>query len=91
MSKKQVKHESYQDSASVVRYLEEVIDGLNKGHIILTSGSDVVDLEPNGLIQMQINATQRKSRHQLSVKLQWMPKDAAQQEDSEEPLTIKTD
>ena len=75
MKKKQVKHESYQDNETIKRYLQQIIDGLDKGKISLSSGEDSILLEPHGLLEFVFSASESKSKQQLNLKFSWTPQD----------------
>lgn len=88
MSKKLLKHESYQDSETIQAYLESVLDGLKKGTLKISSGEDELELVPNGLLQLQVSASARKSKQQLSMKISWTPDNAPSQE-TQDQLTMQ--
>lgn len=88
MSKKLLKHESYQDSDTIQAYLESILDGLKKGTLKIASGEDELELIPNGLLQLQVSASARKSKQQLSMKISWTP-DNAPSQDTPDKLTMQ--
>lgn len=73
MKKKNIKHESYQDVESVKLYLQQIIDGLDKGSLRLSNGDDTITLEPHGLLDFTFSASQGKSIQQLRFKIDWKP------------------
>ena len=79
------KHESIQDRRSVVRYLQAVIDGLEKGHLELDSGEQTFVLEPRGLLKLEIQAKRKGGRFKTTLKFSWNEESA---EDQAEKLTI---
>ena len=88
MSKKTLKHESYQDSTSIQLYLEEILAGLKKGTLKIATGDDQLELSPNGLLQLQVSASAKKSRQQLSMKISWTPENAPNGE-KDDQLTVQ--
>ena len=47
------KHESLQDTESVARYLQALIEGFEKGRLEFTSDDQTLALEPQGLLDLE--------------------------------------
>lgn len=81
------KHESYQDSQTIVDYLKSIIDGIEKGSISLGNESSKVNLEPQGLLKMKIEAKRKSNSSKLSLQFGWKESDKGKSSKSEK-LTI---
>lgn len=65
------KHESLQDKASVLAYLNLISQGIEKGQIHLANEEDDVTLNTKGLSRLKIKAKQAKSHQELRITLAW--------------------
>ena len=65
------KHDSLQDTESVVRYLKAMIDGFEKGHLEFTTDDQSLELEPQGLLELEVRAKRRGGRVKVSLKFSW--------------------
>lgn len=77
------KHESYQDSHTIVEYLKSVIEGIEKGTISMGNEKTKIDLEPQGLLKLKIEAKRKTSSSKLSLQVSW--------KDSIRSKSVKTD
>lgn len=84
---KPFRHESLQDSRVVVRYLEALAEGFEKGTLQFRDQEGEIVLEPNGMIRFGISAEQKSERCDLTLKLSWKQSRADAEQDSG-PLTI---
>lgn len=65
------KHESLQDKASVVSYLNLIAQGIEKGQIHLANEDEDVTLNTLGLSRLKIKAKQAKSHQEIRITLAW--------------------
>ena len=63
--------ESIQDAASVRKYLEAVMDGLDKGHLVVSAGSEEFVLQPAELLTFAVKARKRGGAGRLSLTISW--------------------
>lgn len=84
---KSFRHESLQDSRSIVRYLNALAEGFEKGMLQFRDQEGEIVLEPNGMIRFGISAEQKSDRCDLALKLSWKQSRADAEQDSG-PLTI---
>ena len=78
MSKKQeLKMEGGMDIDSAVAYLERLIDGFKSGNVRLEKGAEVLLLHPAGVLEMEIEAAQKKEKEKISIDLSWKRSDFA--------------
>lgn len=64
-------YESLQDAESIVSYLNALADGIKCGRLSLSSNGRMLNLEPNGLIRLGVEAKRGKHRSRLIVKVDW--------------------
>lgn len=82
------RHESVQDQHSIVKYLQAITAGIEKGHIQLGAAEHRFALEPAGLIDLQVRAKRKGGRVKLAIKLGWREQDDGE---GDSDLTIKVD
>ena len=71
MERDEFKHESLQDTSSIVSYLEAVIEGLRSGSLELSDDEAKVVLEPRGLLALELRAKRKGRRNKFQMKLTW--------------------
>lgn len=79
--------ESLQDNQSIGRYLQELVQGFKSGQIKFAHEDSSLELNPQGLLRLEIKAGSKKDKHSVRIKVSW-------REDSEKPdvdkLTIES-
>ncbi|MBU1040330.1 MAG: amphi-Trp domain-containing protein [Proteobacteria bacterium] len=80
--------ESMQDAQSIRKYLEAVMEGLDKGRLVVTTGSEEFVLEPAGLMNFIVKARRRGGEGRLSLSITWKCPEAESPR-SDETLSIK--
>lgn len=65
------KHESLQDSESIVKYLQALTKGFEQGHIVFGSEYQRVEFNPHGLVKLDVKAKRKKKDTKISIKLSW--------------------
>lgn len=83
------KHESLQDKASILAYLNLICQGIEKGQIHLANEEDDVTLNTNGLSRLKIKAKQAKSHQEIRITLAWLG-DTDQKTDAKSTLEVTT-
>ncbi|MBU0481302.1 MAG: amphi-Trp domain-containing protein [Proteobacteria bacterium] len=63
--------ESLQDTQTIKGYLESILEGLEKGKIILRSNGEEICLEPANLVKLGIKARKKGTTRKLTMKLSW--------------------
>ena len=71
MGRRHIKHESLQDRDTIRSYLEKITEGLENGVIRFSNGDDSIELEPDGLLRLQVNALRSGEENQLDVTISW--------------------
>jgi amphi-Trp domain-containing protein len=69
--KKNFRHESLQDRASVQAILKAITQGIAKGRLTLSDDDDEMVLSPDGLLQLKLTATQDSDRHRINLRISW--------------------
>jgi len=71
MSDDRFKHESLQDSESIVRYLTALADGFRQGALSFTSEDQRLELKPGGLVNLEVEAKKKAGNIKMAIKLRW--------------------
>jgi len=69
--KNEFKHESLQDSESIVKYLQAIGEGFTNGHLRLANGDSPIVLEPSGMLKFDVRAKRKDGRMKLVLKITW--------------------
>lgn len=64
-------HESIQNKQSIQQFFIALINGIEKGRIILTAENDQVLLTPVDLIRFSVKSKKKSGKSKLSIKLTW--------------------
>jgi amphi-Trp domain-containing protein len=81
--------ESMQDTGSIEKYLNALMDGFANGKIILGNQDQRMILEPDGLIKLEVKAKQKRDRVKLSLICSW--KERKDERPPKEELIIETE
>ena len=65
------RHESLQDGESVERLLSALTKGIAKGKIVLEDEDGKMVMEPKGLANLKISASQDEKKNRLYIRLTW--------------------
>lgn len=76
MSKKEVKLKGVMDRNQVASYLEDLLAGLKAGKICVQQGEEFVTLCPEQLIDVEIQASVKKSKEKFAMELAWRKEEA---------------
>ena len=68
-------HESIQDKLSIQQFFSTLVDGIEKGRIVLSAEKNQALLTPAELMRFSIKAKKKSGKSKLSIKLTW--KDSA--------------
>lgn len=72
----QFRHESLQDQRSIVAYLQAISEGFSSGRLRLGGREGAVDLEPRGMIELEIETSERHGYQQLTLNFSWRNRSA---------------
>ena len=65
------KHESLEDTDSIVKYMEALRDGLQKRALRFQADEKSLEVKPNGLINLELEARRKGHDIKLTIKLRW--------------------
>ena len=81
------KHESMQDSDSIVHYLQALSEGFSQGALMFSTDGKRLVFKPEGLIALSVEAKRKGEQVKLTLKLRWSEGEAHDGED--QPLLIE--
>ena len=84
---KEFDHESLQSKRSIVAYLAALQEGFESGNLVISDPEDRIELKPNGLVRLEVQAAQRRDRVRLVLRFEW--KNNGQEPSRPWPLTVK--
>jgi amphi-Trp domain-containing protein len=87
MSEEKFDYEVMQDSEAVRNLLLALIDGIEKGAMVLTSGNDTLELSPEKLVKFSLKARKKTDSSKLTIKIAWKHPDRFS---TSSPLTIES-
>ena len=65
------RHESLQDRESIKELLKAVTRGIGKGKVRFSDDNGEIVMEPEGLLNLKISASQEEGRHRISIRIRW--------------------
>lgn len=71
MKKNEFKHESIEDPQTIARYLEALRDGFAKGALRFRSEDRELVLDPQGLVNLVVEAKRKGDTTKLNLKFRW--------------------
>lgn len=74
---KSFRHESLQDTKSIRRMLKALTDGFDKGALKFSDEDGEIVLEPEGLLQLKLTASETDGRQRVNIRVTWQSDDAA--------------
>jgi len=69
--KKSFRHDSLQDTQSISQILTAINEGLENEKLVFSDEEDEILLNPKGLLQLKVTATQDDNTHSFSFKVSW--------------------
>ncbi len=65
------RHESLQDAKTIKGILKAVTEGLANGKLDFSDADDRIELNPKGLMNLKITASQEESLNRLNIRISW--------------------
>jgi amphi-Trp domain-containing protein len=84
------KHESLQDSQTIVKYINALAEGFSSGRLALGNNGNPIVLEPTGMLKLDLKAKRKDGRMKLSVKISWKEEDEEKKQIDSKPLVIES-
>ena len=65
------RHDSLQDTKSISKVLDSITEGLAKGKLVFSDEDDKIVLNPDGLLELKVTASQEDNRQKVNVRISW--------------------
>lgn len=65
------RHESLQDAKTIKSILKALTDGLESGKLSFSDADDSIELEPQGLMNLKITASQEDNMNRINLRITW--------------------
>jgi len=63
--------ESLQDAQSIKVFLENLMEGISRGRILLSTAQEEMELLPRTPMRFHVKARQKKDEGKISIKISW--------------------
>ena len=85
-SKNSFRHESLQDVKTIQELLKSITKGLSKGKLTFSDEDGEISMEPDGLLNLKVTATQDDGRNRVNIRITWQAEEKIKQK---KPLTVR--
>ncbi|MEN8762163.1 MAG: amphi-Trp domain-containing protein [Thiogranum sp.] len=69
------RHESLQNGKTIRDILKSISNGLSSGRLTFSDDEDEIIMEPEGLLNLKLTATQEEGRHRVNIRITWQVED----------------
>jgi len=76
-SKNSFRHESLQDAKTIQEILKSITKGIGKGKLSFSDEDGEIVMQPEGLLNLKITASQDELSHRLSIRVTWQAEETA--------------
>jgi amphi-Trp domain-containing protein len=70
-NKSSFRHESLQDTKTIQDILKSISKGIANGKLSFSDEDGEIVMEPEGLLNLKVTATQDESMHRLNIRITW--------------------
>jgi amphi-Trp domain-containing protein len=70
-SKKEIAFEGKVELQKVIEYLEQLVASLKDGKVVVEKGREFLVLEPSEIVEIEVEAEQKKDEEKFSLELEW--------------------
>lgn len=70
-SKNSFRHESLQDAKTIQEILKSITKGIAKGKLSFSDEDGEIVMEPEGLLNLKITASEDELSHRLAIRISW--------------------
>ncbi|MBT8429717.1 MAG: amphi-Trp domain-containing protein [Gammaproteobacteria bacterium] len=70
-SKTSFRHESLQDAKTIQDILKSLSKGIAKGKLSFSDEDGEVTMEPEGLLNLKVTASEDEGRHRVNIRITW--------------------
>jgi amphi-Trp domain-containing protein len=85
-SKESFKHESLHDTKSVQQILKALTKGVAKGRLTFADDDGEIVMQPEGLLNLKITASQDETRNRVNIRISWQTED---NDKPRKPLSVR--
>lgn len=72
MSKEQrFEYESFQDTQSIVQYLEALVEGFKNKRIAFSSDNKEIVFNPEDVVKFEVKAVSKEDKARIGIKVSW--------------------
>ena len=71
MGSRKLKVQGMMELSQAVAYLEDVLQSLKEGAIRVESGNEVMSLNPGGIVDFEMQLSQKKEKEKFSLEISW--------------------
>jgi amphi-Trp domain-containing protein len=71
------RHESLQDAKTISTIMKALTDGLASGKLSFSDADDSIELEPEGLMNLKITASQEDNLNRVNLRITWQSEEDA--------------
>jgi amphi-Trp domain-containing protein len=82
------KHESLEDNETIARYLKALWEGFEQGSLQFSTDDRQLQLQPQGLISLEVEAKRKDEDVKLALKFRWN-EPGSRKEIKDRPLKIR--
>jgi len=86
--KSSFRHESLQDRKSIRSILKALLEGIDKGKLKFSDADDEIVMQPQGLMNVRITASQEDNRNRVNLRITWQSE--AVEDRRRKSLTVST-
>jgi len=65
------RHDSLQDAKSISKIMDSITEGLAKSKLVFSDEDDKIVLNPDGLLELKVTASQEDNRQKINVRISW--------------------
>jgi amphi-Trp domain-containing protein len=73
--KESFKHESLHDAKTIQEILKALTKGIAKGHLTFSDEDGEILMEPKGLLNLKVTASQEETTNRVSLRITWQSED----------------
>ncbi len=74
-SKNRFRHESLQEAKTIQDILKSLTKGIARGKLSFSDEDGEIVMEPEGLLNLKITASEDEGRHRVNIRITWQAED----------------
>lgn len=87
--KSSFRHDSLQDTKSIQHILKSINAGLAKGKITFSDEDDSIVMQPDGLLDLKVTATQESNKNRINIRISWQTDDGKDKKEKKLSVSSK--